>query len=99
MSTEDGMQWYAEDLALCMRCYYEKENFVIKWELKISSLKENRETLRLTMFTDCLKKLIPEKSLECCVPKELSTYVLESLEQVKVQYDPDKSIVIDIERI
>ena len=69
------------------------------WVLKISSLKENRETLRLTMFTDCLKKLIPEKSLECCVPKEFSTYVLETLEQVKVKYDPDKSIVIDIERI
>ena len=69
------------------------------WVLKISSLKENRETLRLTMFTDCLKKLIPEKSLECCVPKEPSTYVLKTIEQVRVQYDPDKSIVIDIERI
>ena len=34
MSTEDGMQWYAEDLALCMRCYYEKENFVIKLGIK-----------------------------------------------------------------
>ena len=51
------------------------------------------------MFTDCLKILIPEKSLESCVPKELSTYVLETIEEVKVQYDPDKSIVIDIERI
>ena len=40
------------------------------WVLKISCLKENDETLRLTMFTDCLKKLIPEKSLESCVPKE-----------------------------
>ena len=69
------------------------------WVLEISCLKENGETLRLTMFTDCLKKLIPEKSLESCVPKALSTYVLEIIEEVKVQYDPDKSIVINIERI
>ena len=51
------------------------------------------------MFTDCFKKLIPEKNLESCVPKELSTYVLETIEEVKVQYDPDKSIVISIQRI
>ena len=69
------------------------------WVLKISCLKENGETLHLTMFTDCLKKLILEKSLESCVLKELSTYVLETIEEVKVQYDPDKRIVIDIERI
>ena len=69
------------------------------WVLKISCLKKNDENLRFTMFTDCLKMLIPEKSLESCVPKELSTYVLETIEEVKVQHDPDKSIVIDIERI
>ena len=69
------------------------------WVLKISFLKENGEILRLTMFTDCFKKLIPEKNLESCVPKELSTYVLETIEEVKVQYDPDKSIVISIQQI
>ena len=51
------------------------------------------------MFTDCLKKLIPEKRLESCVPREISTYVLETIEGVKVQYDPDKNIVTDMERI
>ena len=30
MSAEDGTQWYAEDLAVFMWCYHEKENFVIK---------------------------------------------------------------------
>ena len=69
------------------------------WVLKISCLRQNGETLRLTMFTDCLKKLIPEKSLKSYVPKELSTCVLQTIEEVKVQYDPDKSIVIDTERI
>ena len=65
----------------------------------MSCLKQNGETLRLTMFTECLKKLIPKKSIESCVPEELSVYILETIDEVKVQYDPDKSIVIDIERI
>ena len=69
--------------------YYERENFDF----------ELGKTLHLTIFTDCLKKLIPENSLESCVPKELSTYILETIEDFKVQYDPDKSIVIDVERI
>ena len=34
MSIDDGMQWYAEDLAVCMQCYYEKENFVIELGIK-----------------------------------------------------------------
>ena len=69
------------------------------WVLKISCLKQNGETLRLTMFTECLKKLIPKKSIESCVPEELSTYILETIDEVKMQYDPDKSIDIHIERI
>ena len=51
------------------------------------------------MFTECLKKLIPKKSIESCVPEELSTYILETIDEVKMQYDPDKSIDIHIERI
>ena len=82
-----------------MRCYHEKENFVIKLGVKNILPQRKCETLHLTMFTNCSQKLIPEKSLESCVPKELSTYVLEIIEEVKVQYDPDKSIVINIERI
>ena len=69
------------------------------WVLKISCLKQNGETMRLIMFTECLKKLIPEKSIESYVPKELSTYILEAIDEVKVHYDPDKSIFIDIERL
>ena len=67
------------------------------WVLKISCLKQNGETMRLTMFTECLKKLIPEKSIESCVPKELSTYIPETIDEVKVPCDPDT--IIDIERI
>ena len=52
VSRENGMQRYAEDLAVCMRCYYEKENFSSNWVLKISSFKQNAATLRLTTFID-----------------------------------------------
>ena len=34
VSRENGMQRYAEDLAVCMRCYYEKENFFIELGIK-----------------------------------------------------------------
>ena len=70
--------------------------FSPNWVLKISCLKQNGEILCLTMFTGCLKKLNPEKGLEGFVPKKLSTFVLET---EVVQYDPDKSITIDIEQI
>ena len=69
------------------------------WVLKTSCLKQNCETLRLTMITDYRKKLIPEKSLEIRVPKELSMYLLETIEDVKVQYKADKTTVTDIERV
>ena len=48
------------------------------------------------MFTDCLKKLIPEKRLEGFLPKKLLSFVLET---EVAQYDPDKSITIDTKRI
>ena len=66
------------------------------WVLKISCLQQYGEILCLTMFTDCLKKLIPEKRLEGFVPKKLLSFVLET---EVAQYDPDKSITIDTERI
>ena len=66
------------------------------WVLKTSCLQQNGEILCFTIFTDSLKKLIPEKRLEGFVPKKLLSFVLET---EFVQYDPDKSITTDIERI
>ena len=66
-----------------------KGKFGCQLGIKMSCLKQNGQTLHLTMFTDCLKKLILEKSLESFVPKKLSTYLLETIEDVKMQYIAD----------
>ena len=77
-------------LYLC-RATMNRKIFPSNRVLKISCMEENGETLCLTIFTDYLKQLISEKSLESCIPKELSTYVLVVGED-KVQCNPDKGI-------
>ena len=84
MSAEDGMQWYAEDLAVCMWCYHEKENFVIK--LGVKNILSQRKWWNPTLdYVHWLFEKVDsgEKSRKLCTER-ISTYVLETLEEVKV---------------
>ena len=77
-----------------------KQNVSSSWMLKLNCVREtDDEVLRLTMFTFCLKKLLPGVNLEEYKPKDLSKYLLKHIDTIKVEYDAIKNIVIDVEKV